>query len=495
MPRLTAALGMSNDRQAVLDALDRSNAVIEFELDGTIIEANKNFLDLLGYTLDEIKGKHHSIFVTPSDRASDAYRQFWDNLRRGVFQSDQFQRITKSGAEVWIEATYNPIFDRSGKPVKVVKFATDVTARRTHLADLEGQVNAIRTSQAVIEFDLDGTILDANKNFLDTLGYTLGEIRGQHHRMFVEPAYAASADYQQFWATLRSGQYLAAQYKRLGKGGKEVWIEASYNPILDANGRPFKVVKFATDISNQIKLLNDLKVMIDRNFGEIDQAMAQVEEQSSLATLSASDTLTGVQMVAAGAEEMSASVTEISHSMTISKESADRAHDHTSQAGEATDRLVAAATAMGGIVEIIQDIASQINLLALNATIESARAGEAGRGFAVVANEVKNLAKQAADATDQISQEIDAVRSVSDEVATALGGIKGAMSTVLESVTTTATAVEEQTAVTKSIAASMTESSMSVDQISRNVGEISAAISQVKQAVDRTKGAAEILAR
>ena len=495
MPFSALSPGRRSDQQAKLDALARSNAVIEFAMDGTILDANDNFLSLLGYELAEVRGKHHSMFVDAATRDSAAYQEFWSDLRAGRFRVDQFKRIGKGGREVWIEASYNPILDAKGRPQKVVKYATDVTARRAHLAALEGQVAAIRTSQAVIEFELDGTVIDANDNFLATLGYTIEEIRGRHHRMFVEPSYAASREYEDFWSTLRSGTYLAAQYKRIGKGGREVWIEASYNPILDANGRPCKVVKFATDVTDQVRLLKELKELIDTNFGEIDQAMGRAEPQSGRAASNTRQTAEGVQVVAAGAEEMSASVREISQSMTLSKASADTAHDHVQEAGEATERLLKAAESMGGIVELIEEVAGQINLLALNATIESARAGEAGRGFAVVANEVKELARQAAEATGKITVEIGGVRSVSDEVAAALRGIGAAMSEVRESVMTTASAVEEQSAVTQSMAASMNESAASVDQVSVNVDEISAAIQQVKDAVQRTKDAARVLAR
>ena len=255
------------ERAARLDALDRSQAVIEFSMDGTILDANENFLAVMGYTIEEVLGKHHRMFVPRDERDSADYRRFWETLRAGRFHADQFKRIGKGGKEVWIEASYSPILGRDGTPVKVVKYASDVTARQMRLADLESQVAAIRTSQAVIEFDLDGTILDANQKFLDAMGYTLGEIRGRHHRIFVEPEYAASREYVEFWNTLRTGTYLSAQYKRLAKGGREVWIEASYNPVLDASGRPYKVVKFATEITSHVRLLQDLMVLIDDSFG------------------------------------------------------------------------------------------------------------------------------------------------------------------------------------------------------------------------------------
>lgn len=230
-------------------AMDKSFAIIEFEMDGTIVDANRNFLDVMGYDLNEIKGKHHSMFATEDYAQSREYKDFWEALRRGEFQSGQFKRIGKDGREVWIEASYNPISKGDGKPFRVVKFATDITDHKENMAKLHGQVEAIDKSQAVIEFELDGTIVTANKNFLDVMGYSLDEIQGKHHSMFAPGDYAQSQEYKDFWASLRRGEFQAGQYERVGKGGKQVWIEASYNPILDPSGKPVKVIKIATDLT------------------------------------------------------------------------------------------------------------------------------------------------------------------------------------------------------------------------------------------------------
>jgi len=361
------ALSQSN---AKLEALDRSQASIEFNLDGTIVTANENFLSTVGYSLDEIKGQHHSIFVEPEYKESAEYNAFWDGLRRGEFNAGKYKRIGKGGKEIWLRASYNPILDESGKPFKVVKFASDITEteKATHeslfkssafggssvammmvdrdfmvtyvnestmqllaanadafrevwptfnaenivgacidmfhknpahqrqllsdpsrlpyqteitVGDLKfalnvsgvfdadrnymgnvlewadvtadrlnsGMLDALSRSQATIEFNMDGTIVTANENFLNTVGYTLGEVKDQNHSMFVEDDYKESAEYKAFWEALRRGEFQSATYKRIGKGGKEIWIQASYNPILDANGKPFKVVKFATDVT------------------------------------------------------------------------------------------------------------------------------------------------------------------------------------------------------------------------------------------------------
>jgi len=232
-------------------AINRSQAVIEFEVDGTIIHANDNFLGAVGYSLNEIQGKHHRMFCEPSYVASPAYAEFWKKLARGEFESQEYLRITKSGKQIWIQASYNPVFDAQGKTVRVVKFATDITAQKLKNFDFQGQIDAISKSQAVIEFTLDGTIVKANQNFLSAVGYSAEEIGGKHHRMFCDEKYTQSSEYRDFWARLAKGEFDAGEYRRFGKGGKEIWIQASYNPIMDQNGKPFKVVKYASDISAQ----------------------------------------------------------------------------------------------------------------------------------------------------------------------------------------------------------------------------------------------------
>jgi methyl-accepting chemotaxis protein len=247
----------ARDALAQAAAINRSQAVIEFKMDGTIIIANQNFLDAMGYRLDEIQGKHHQMFAPPELRGSEAYKAFWASLNRGEFQAAEYKRIGKGGREVWIQASYNPILDDAGRPVKVIKFATDITAKKIRNMEDAGKISAIGRAQAVIEFNLDGTIITANENFLATVGYRLEEIQGKHHQMFVAPSERDSAAYREFWAKLGRGEYEAAEYKRFGKGGKEVWILASYNPILDDTGKPFKVVKFASDVTaDKLKAAN-----------------------------------------------------------------------------------------------------------------------------------------------------------------------------------------------------------------------------------------------
>lgn len=423
---ITAQKLRSMEDAGRIAAIGRAQGVIEFNLDGTIISANDIFLGVVGYSLAEIQGKHHRMFVAPGERDGSAYREFWASLNRGQFQSAEYKRFGKGGKEVWILASYNPILDDTGRPFKVVKFCSDVTAQKLKAADLAGQIEAIGKSQAVIEFNMDGTILTANENFLGAMGYSLGEIQGKHHRIFVDPADRDGAEYREFWASLNRGVYQAAEYKRFGKGGREIWIQASYNPILDLNGKPFKVVKYATDTTVQV-----------------------------VARLRNERVRTMMESVAAGAEELNASVREISQAMAKSRETASTAVDRVEVADQQAQRLSAASESMRSIVDLIGNITGQINLLALNATIESARAGEAGRGFAVVASEVKNLASQAKQATDKIGEEIGNLNGISGDVVEALNSIKQAIQHVSEYVTSTAAAVEEQSAVTSEMSTSM----------------------------------------
>jgi methyl-accepting chemotaxis protein len=471
----------SHEMAAKLAALDKSQAVIEFNVDGTIIDANENFLATVGYSLPEIKGRHHSMFVEHDYKHSNEYRQFWESLARGNYQAAQYKRLGKGGREIWIEASYNPIMDKSGRPYKVVKYATDVTQQKMEYANLLGQVNAISKSQAVIQFNMDGTIIEANENFPLTLGYTLAEIQGRHHSLFVEPQARNSAEYKEFWEILNRGEFQAAQYKRVGKGGREVWIEASYNPICDLNGQPYKVVKFATDLTKRKDENSHLADSFESNVRSLVQTVAASasQMQATAQTLSAAAEETSAQanVVAAASEELSASVNEISNQVVHSSQIVDIAVTEAKKSEQLVAGLVSAAAKIGAVTSMISDIAGQTNLLALNATIEAARAGDAGKGFAVVASEVKSLAGETAKATEEIEAQIANIQRVSQETAEAIQAITKIIGEISEISTSISGAVEQQSAATREVSQNIN----GVQRAASDTGEASVSVLQVAE--------------
>jgi methyl-accepting chemotaxis protein len=485
------------DMAAITQALDKSQAIIEFKPDGTILTANANFLGAVGYALEEIKGKHHRMFVEPNYGQSPEYANFWKLLAAGEYQAAEFRRFGKGGKEIWIQASYNPLKDARGKVYKVVKYATDITANKFQSADYEGQLSAIGRSQAVIAFSLDGIILDANENFISTVGYSLEEIKGQHHRMFVDPVYGESNEYAYFWKKLSEGQFESAEFKRFGKGGKEIWIQASYNPIFDMNGKPFKVVKYATDITQIVKdrLEKDRLIqIINEDLKGITNAMSKTREKSVNASSASTQTETNVQTVAAGAEELDVSFQEISASMERSRDAVEKVFEQTKSAGVKTSQLAETSHAMTGVVDLIRDIAGQINLLSLNATIEAARAGEAGKGFAVVADEVKKLATQASAATDRISSEIANMQEASTEVVNVLENIQKSMESVKDFVMVTSSAVTEQSTVAREIANNMQTASTAVSTITQELAEIANVSEYADEATHKVQNTLQSLA-
>jgi len=496
---------ISEDRKhaGMLAALDKVQAIIEFGMDGTIVDANANFLATVDYRLEDIVGRHHSLFVDPTEAQGAGYRAFWERLGRGEFDAGQYRRLGRNGKEVWIQASYNPILDAAGRPFKVVKYATDITAQKLESANFEGQIAAINKAQAVIEFSVDGTIQSANENFTGAVGYRLEDIVGRHHSLFVDPEYAASAEYRRFWEKLGRGEYDAGQYRRLGKDGREIWIQASYNPILDSNGRPFKVVKYATDITAQKRVAERVTQISGIVASAASQMRATAEgmavtaeettRQAGMVASAAEITSVNVQTVSSAGEELTASIGEIARQVAESSSISQHAVTEADKASDSIRSLAQAAQKIGNVVTLINDIAGQTKLLALNATIEAARAGEAGKGFAVVASEVKSLSDQTARATHEISSQVSAMQSATQTSVGAIGGITDTIRKVADIASAIAGAVEEQSAATREIAANVTQVAEGTRQVSSSIAGVNAAAVQTSDAsADLLKASGEL---
>ncbi|MBP5952724.1 PAS domain-containing methyl-accepting chemotaxis protein [Pseudomonas sp. P42] len=372
-----------SEYKGLISAMDVSMAIVELGLDGKVIRANDNFLTVMGYRADQVTGISHRDFCKPSLVLHPEYAEFWNQLRAGKFISGTFQRVNAKGQTIWLEASYNPILDREGKVGKIVKYAFNVTQKVINDSEASSKLAALDRAMAVIQFDLKGNILNANENFLSTMGYAHSDLKGKQHRMFCDTELVNSNEYADFWRRLNSGEYFSGQFKRIGKHGRVVWLEATYNPVYDAEGKLAKIVKFASDITERVEKFEEDSRSASRAY-HISAETEKVAEQ-------------GAEVIQQTAREMRLIADHIESSARL-----------VGQLGDRSEQITA-------IVNTIRGIADQTNLLALNAAIEAARAGDQGRGFAVVADEVRQLAGRTSRSTTEIAEMIGKILSETRE--------------------------------------------------------------------------------